>query len=94
MIKANNKTWKTLFLELIKNYPNKIVQIPCEWHKTISLQTLSASPICVSFITETYVVSVETKEKISITDLSEIQYREIYLWLDIYTKHCLLPKKK
>lgn len=92
MTKNNNKTWKTLFLELIKNYPNGIVQIPCEWQKTISLQTLSESPIHVSFITETYIVSVETNEKISTTNLSEIQYREIYLWLDIYTKHCLLKK--
>lgn len=91
--KETNKTWQTLFLDLIKNYPNGIVKIPYEWQKTISLQTLSVASIHVSFITETYVVSVETNTQIPITDLSEIQYRELYLWLDLYTKHCLLKKK-
>ena len=90
--KETNKTWKTLFTELIKQYPNGIAQIPYEWQKTIYLRTLNVLAIHVSFITETYVVSVETNTQIPITDLSEMQYREIYLWLDLYTKHCLLKK--
>ena len=93
MKKKETYTWQTLFLDLIKTYPNGIVKIPYEWQKTISLQTLNLPSIHVSFITETYVVSVETNTQIPITDLSEIQYREIYLWLDLYTKYCLLKEK-
>lgn len=81
-----NKTWKALFLELMGKYQGYIVQVSPEWQKTINIETLSTKAIKPGFIAADYIVSAETNQKISLAELSDMQYRELYLWVDLYTK--------